>query len=842
MRPLIALLIAHVVIAQQPSPSPSVTGHFDAAFRQYGFSAVASSSRPELPPVVREIAARFAREEKLAAVTAARALLAASPTELAQGIAMIRDRFYQLPDDGTALRPAVLALMAEFKAHIATLPRNDGAAPARELLWMEYSIDRGNEGAHQQRLASFLKTYEGTPAYIHHMIGQVESEYSYEASKMRARSRELAKQYDGTEYGAHALYSLAFRLAHDAVTRPPQPDPTERFFEVLSIVEELQSGRFPKCEWVDKAPALIDDFQVFQPQFAPGNIARMANAYTRFILAQLAAGVEVPNIGFLMSYRIGRLKNAGDNSLPLIESVIADLAASPGGPDYARSVRAAFYLGVLNDNSMNEFPITPARAAAAARESLEPLVKSASPQMRAAALADLASMDFHLGRYREARAGYLEFVRTWPTSDWAWVAALRAAEALEALGDVKGAAVEYEAAAARFKEPSSGAALALVAAGDTRDAGGDVIAAAANYQAALALWGGTVGRIMIYTNQADGARPVPKPERFNNLTKEVLEARLEKLASAVTPEGALLYQARRALDDEKPRDAQKLLERFQKEFPRSTNLTEVAALLRRAKFESALADGATNAGRSAVDRELDSLAVGKFDSIAAAARLAQAAMKVRQGRSRDAETLTRATLERWHAAQPAVATPQSAVDRDVAAIRAALFLPRGGGVFGKRGWNAFDWPDKTAPFIVVGREVAVKTADGRESSRPVTFAAPAGDRVLFLAPEDFRALNLILDRIGGTETAEWVNATDLPNQPIGGAPEIAAMWAKFFHVRPGHWGGWELTTYPDISRITFDRQGHALAEFTIGYSGGTVELEKENGRWVAKRIVSEWIT
>ena len=163
-------------------------------------------------------------------------------------------------------------------------------------------------------------------------------------------------------------------------------------------------------------------------------------------------------------------------------------------------------------------------------------------------------------------------------------------------------------------------------------------------------------------------------------------------------------------------------------------------------------------------------------------------------------------------------------------------------MFRKRGWNAFDWPDKTAPFIVVGREVAVKTADGRESSRPVTFAAPAGDRVLFLAPEDFRALNLILDRIGGTETAEWVNATDLPNQPIGGAPEIAAMWAKFFHVRPGHWGGWELTTYPDISRITFDRQGHALAEFTIGYSGGTVELEKENGRWVAKRIVSEWIT
>ena len=53
-------------------------------------------------------------------------------------------------------------------------------------------------------------------------------------------------------------------------------------------------------------------------------------------------------------------------------------------------------------------------------------------------------MDFHLGRYRDARVGYLELVRDFPSSDWAWVAALRAAEAREALGDVKGAAAEYE--------------------------------------------------------------------------------------------------------------------------------------------------------------------------------------------------------------------------------------------------------------------------------------------------------------------------------------------------------------------------------------------------------------
>jgi hypothetical protein len=29
---------------------------------------------------------------------------------------------------------------------------------------------------------------------------------------------------------------------------------------------------------------------------------------------------------------------------------------------------------------------------------------------------------------------------------------------------------------------------------------------------------------------------------------------------------------------------------------------------------------------------------------------------------------------------------------------------------------------------------------------------------------------------------------------------------------------------------------------TIGYTGGTVELEKEDGRWIAKRLTNQWIT
>jgi hypothetical protein len=62
--------------------------------------------------------------------------------------------------------------------------------------------------------------------------------------------------------------------------------------------------------------------------------------------------------------------------------------------------------------------------------------------------------------------------------------------------------------------------------------------------------------------------------------------------------------------------------------------------------------------------------------------------------------------------------------------------------------------------------------------------------------------------------------------------------------QPGHWGGWELETYPVITEIQFTNaeRTRASARVTIGYSGGTVELEKEAGKWIAKRLTSQWIT
>ena len=70
------------------------------------------------------------------------------------------------------------------------------------------------------------------------------------------------------------------------------------------------------------------------------------------------------------------------------------------------------------------------------------------------------------------------------------------------------------------------------------------------------------------------------------------------------------------------------------------------------------------------------------------------------------------------------------------------------------------------------------------------------------------------------------------------------MWNKFFHARPGHWGGWDVVTYPVIAAIELTNPNgtKAAAHVTIGYSGATVRLEKEAGNWIAKRLTNQWIT
>lgn len=60
---------------------------------------------------------------------------------------------------------------------------------------------------------------------------------------------------------------------------------------------------------------------------------------------------------------------------------------------------------------------------------------------------------------------------------------------------------------------------------------------------------------------------------------------------------------------------------------------------------------------------------------------------------------------------------------------------------------------------------------------------------------------------------------ETPNGPGG----LSVSIAEIFDVRQGHSGGWMRATFPEGSKIELNRENHALAHVTVGYSGGVVE-------------------
>jgi hypothetical protein len=63
----------------------------------------------------------------------------------------------------------------------------------------------------------------------------------------------IAASEPGTIVAAKARYTKAFQLAHNhqvLVQQGADPDPTERLLEMLAIVRDLESGRYPPCEWL----------------------------------------------------------------------------------------------------------------------------------------------------------------------------------------------------------------------------------------------------------------------------------------------------------------------------------------------------------------------------------------------------------------------------------------------------------------------------------------------------------------------------------------------------------------------------------------------------------------
>jgi hypothetical protein len=427
---------------------------------------------------------------------------------------------------------------------------------------------------------------------------------------------------------------------------------------------------------------------------------------------------------------------------------------------------------------------------------------------------------------------------------------LRIGQCEEWLGDPQAAADAYLAAAEKHADLPLARVLGHEYAARAYESAGEFEKALVEHRRALEGWDNTFGlRYSTFVWRSPKPQdPFVRSTDVAEVTKESLLPRIAQLEKSLeAPGGALLERGRALLVNGRHQEAAAQLQRMIAEHPDSPAAPDARALAHRARLEHALqlADvERSDSDEAAALKLLEELAREPVDFAVTAAGISRASILWKRGEAAEAEKLMRDVLTGWHAQQRASA-PEAGLEADVAEIRRAVFLPRGGAIYGSGHWSAFNWPAAASPFAVVNADVRVKQHDGEITrvTRVQTFPEAGVDKVLFFNTGQLTLLQHTIARLGGTRRREPRQIMETPNQPVGDAVNIVKLWNMMFPARPGHWLRWEIETYPVITEIHFTNpeRTKAAAKVTIGYSGATVELEKEAGKWMAKRLTNQWM-
>ena len=159
-----------------------------------------------------------------------------------------------------------------------------------------------------------------------------------------------------------------------------------------------------------------------------------------------------------------------------LERDIPDLSA-------VRYLRAAFYVSQMHESEA-ERPAFYQKAIGALRT----LAAQGNGHYHRKALATLASLYFSERDYANASDHFRQYLTVYPTTEWAWIAALRVGQSEQALGEWKRAAGAYAAAAATYSSVPMARVLGRVYAAGAYDALSQFERARVAYEAALAGW------------------------------------------------------------------------------------------------------------------------------------------------------------------------------------------------------------------------------------------------------------------------------------------------------------------------------------------------------------------
>jgi tetratricopeptide (TPR) repeat protein len=717
------------------------------------------------------------------------------------------------------------ALIAEGRRQLTRLT---AAAAARLELALIYVEPETSSPAPNTRRADALRaliaTYPGTDAALEAEVDLLMSTTS--RAMWIQPLDEFAKQHPDTTAAAKALSEKAFQIARNLNSgirdvNLGNPDPTDAYLDVLGIVTDLRSGRYPASPWVARAPYLGIELSPRSAQFTPGNVERLLAGYIDFVKAHFtlpANSQMAEGVNSVVTRQIFDLFERSGEGIAGVERTLTELEGFDALR--ARYLRGAFYVSRLADATTATRPALLQKAI----DALSELARGGSGLYSRRALATLASVHYEEGNLTAARAAFTDYLAANPDTPWSWVAAIRIGQCHQLLGDLDQAIAAFRAAAARYASIPLARELGHAFAGRASEAASRFEEAAVEYQQALERWGDLrrAARMETY------ARAGQSGWTFVDVQGLFLKTRLDQIRAALaTTEGVQLERARWLAASNDRVGALAALDAFGRAYPKSTLAPDARKLLRRTHLDLALEQaGPANAPRDEAGAVAALTAVDDqpWDEVAGVTQIVAATLTFRRGLRDQADAMIVAAIRDWQNNQtispPTLPIP---IADDVAAIRGRIFALEGQNAWWSSSVAARRSPDAVIvfnPHITVQLFEAVPT-------RETVYPASAPKSALFMSSDAMELLVGALNRLGES----------LPERPS--SPRVPREMGDFVsdHL-PAEMGMLccQFTSFasvPNVQGVTFTNaeRTRATAAIRTYSSGGVLLFEKTGNNW-----------
>ena len=302
----------------------------------------------------------------------------------------------------------------------------------------------------------------------------------------------------------------------------------------------------------------------------------------------------------------------------------------------------------------------------------------------------------------------------------------------------------------------------------------------------------------------------------------------------------LVHAARWYVDVERWDDAIQAALDFEAKYPASPRVGDARYLRHKAQLFKLLertTDDPPLRSAAQLIRDLEALSQEPSDDAVAAAKLALGTVYYLATSRRQPEAFVAEALRDWRALDRARPSPRLRPhhEYDVIEIRNLLFQPHGGGIFaGDHRWSDFKWAPRSTPYLLVNPAIRVLLGE-RERAYVVAYDPfPGLPNVIFMGDERRALLDRIILRLGTAKKRSWMK----PGKRL----DVLTLWMRASFGARGTMDGWLFENHPRISSIAFldPQRTRAVVQLVIGYAGGSVWMEKREGRWVAVGLRDFW--